>query len=346
MRGWWFVTLGAGLLCLHPGRAAGYCLTIPSGLNKPVAWSTTPVTYHVSDNLKDAALLKAIDDAFKTWEAVTCSTLKFTQGAQFKMCTESDKTKCAAGTVHFEHGTAYIYIFWYDATNKAAFPTADTNAYYNFLWFGMIVSIEGVSLAVNGFKYSWDVKGGDVTKTILDVQNEMIIMVGSVIGLTNSTNPAASMYPNMKFGDITKRSLHQDDIDGLTYLYLDKANTSCKAPPPPGASGCSGTAPAPDGANPTDGMPATDGLPSGDGPTTDAPLSTEQGLPLVDQGAKQCTSTTQCASDEVCTSEGFCVKTGGDDDGCGCRVGGLARADALVLLAMLGLMLALLRRRR
>jgi len=349
----WLVALGVGLamVCLHPARAAGYCVTIPQGLNKSVSWKTIPVTYRVSDNLTDAAMLTAIDDAFKTWEAVACSTLKFTKGAQFKICTESDKTKCTNGTVHFEHGTAYIYVFWFDSTNKAAFPAAaGTSAYYNFLWFGMTAGIEGGSLAVNAFTYKWNAAGGDATNSILDLQNEMTTMAGSVIGLTDSKVATASMWPTMKFGDTSKRALDPDDIKGLTHLYLDKSNASCTAPPPPGADGCEGSAPSPDG-QPTPGDGQPDGQPvTGDGQpvVTDAPVYTEAGMPIVDGTGSGCTSSADCPSGEVCTKEGVCVKTGGDDDGCGCRFGLPGRLPLPALLLALGMILGLfvLRRRR
>ena len=355
MRAWW-TTLSVGVaLCLAPLVAHGYCLNVPQGINKPVDWKTIPVTYQVSDNLTDAAMLKAIDDAFATWEAVKCSTMKFTKGSQFKICTESDKTKCATGTVHFDAFTnGYIYIFWYDSSNSTAFPVGDTNAYYTFINYDMPDTIKGGAIAVNAFKYNWNATGGDKTSPgIIDLQNEATTMVGSMIGLSDATIAAASMYPNLKFGDTAKRSLHQDDIDGITYLYFDKADTTCTLPPAPGADGCSGTAPAPDGGTPTgDGtVPTGDGtVPTGDGapPAGDGTIYTESGMPLTDSGSgKQCTSSAQCAEDEICSAEGICVKVGGgDDDGCGCRLDRQASRSLPLMLLIIGIPLILLRRRR
>jgi len=228
MRARWIATLSAALVLCLQADAAAYCLNVPASLGKPVAWKTIPVTYHVSDNLTDTAILAAIDAAFTTWGSVQCSTLKFTKGAQFKMCTETDKAKCAAGTVHFDHGTSYLYVFWYDSTNSSAFPVASTSAASTFLWFGMIGSIEGASVAVNAFQYKWNATGGDATQLIFDTQSEIMPLIGAVIGLTDSKTQGAVMYPGMAYGSTAKRTLTQDDKDGLVYLYQD---ASCSAPP-------------------------------------------------------------------------------------------------------------------
>jgi hypothetical protein len=341
MRAWWTALLGAGLVvaAIIPRQAEGFCLNIPQGLNKPVAWQTIPVTYRVSDNLTDASMLKAIDDAFATWGSVKCSTLKFTKGAQFKICTETDKSKCPTGTVHFEHGTSYIYIFWYDNSNKASFPTAASNAYYNYLWFGMTAQISGASLAVNAFNFKWNATGGDKTG-ILDLQNEATTMVGSVIGLTDPKIAGSSMTAQMTYGDTSKRDLAQDDIDGLTYLYFDTADTSCTKPGAPGANGCTGGTPATDGPPLTgDGKPpAGDGNPpvTGDGP----PASGDGYVPSGDG---------YVPSGDGYIPGGDAGSGGGgdDDDGCGCKLGHRGRLPlkALLLLA-LPVVLLVLRRRR
>jgi hypothetical protein len=190
-----------------------------------------PVTYHVSDNLQDPATLAAIDQAFATWAAVACAELSFVNGGQFTMCTAADKTACPAGTVHFDHATAEIYVFWYDAANASAYPANPQFFASRMLWYGTSQDLVGASIAVNGFDYAWDTTGGNATT--LDVQNEMTALVGGVIGMAKSTVPGATMYPDTQFGDTSKRTLAQDDIDGVTYLYPDP---SCPTPPPPDPS--------------------------------------------------------------------------------------------------------------
>ena len=319
MRAWWIAPLAVALVvCARPTPADGYCVNIPQGLTKEVTWKTIPVTYRVSDNLTDAAMLKAIDDAFKTWQDVKCSTMKFTKGAQFKICT--DKANCPSGSVHFDAmSNGYIYIFWFDSTNQASFPTANTSAYYSFVNYDLPDQIKGGGLAVNAFKYQWNATGGDPTAPgTLDVQNEMTTMAGAMIGLTDSTVTTASMYPQMKFGDTSKRALDQDDIDGISHLYFNAADTTCTKPTPPGASGCTGSAPVGDGGTTPTGDGGT--TPTGDG----SAIYTEAGIIYPDGGG---------------------TGSGDDDDGCGCR---FAAAPELPVPAALlvGLVLGLLVLRR
>jgi hypothetical protein len=331
MRARWIATLSAALVLCLQADAAAYCLNVPSALGKPIAWQTIPVTYHVSDNLTDTAILAAIDAAFTTWGSVQCSTLKFTKGAQFKMCTESDINKCPAGTVHFEHGTPYLYVFWYDSSNSSAFPTASTSAAYNYVWYGMIGSISAASLAVNAFQYKWDGNGGDQTNLVFDTQSEIMPLIGAVIGLTESKTAGAVMYPGMTYGSTTKRTLTQDDKDGLVYLYKD---ASCAAPPAPDPS-CGTVVP------PTDGGGTTTG--DGGGTTTGDGGGTTTG----DGGG-----TTTGDGGGTTTGDGGGTTTGdgggggGDDDGCGCVIGGHGqlRTGALLLLLCLGLVLVARRR--
>ena len=161
------------------------------------------------------------------------------------------------------------------------------------------------------------------------------------------------------YGETAKRTLAQDDVDGLSHLYLVKG---CAAPPSPGSNGCSKGTPVGDGPPPkldlgpsneggADG-PSTEGGRDGpvsgdkpasfDGPTSGSEASAEGG------SAKQCTSTSQCPAGYICSAEGQCVKVGGqqeEDEGCGCQVGSRGGGRLALLSLLLGGLL-LLRRRR
>ncbi|MBI5547657.1 MAG: matrixin family metalloprotease [Deltaproteobacteria bacterium] len=67
-----------------------------------------------------------------------------------------------------------------------------------------------------------------------DVRNTVTHEIGHVIGLDHVTNPAeATMYPSAALGDVDKRSLHQDDIDGLCDVYpKGKKTAECLAKDP------------------------------------------------------------------------------------------------------------------
>jgi hypothetical protein len=344
MRTWWIPLAATLALCGLQTDAQAYTLNLVNG--KSVTWTSVPVTYYVSKTA-DAKTQAAIDAAFATWQAVKCSTLTFKKGGTFTQCTTKNKASCPKNTVHFDHATNYIYVFW--VTAKAGWPYDAAGkqldikyASYYFTWFGMTQNLTGASIAVNAFNTTaipWSTTGEQAK---LDVQNEMTPLIGGVIGLADSGVKGASMYPGMTFGDITKRTLAQDDIDGLTYLYL---KTGCTKPPPPTDGGVTTKD---GGTTTTDGgtIPGKDSAAGSDmnNPGTDGGVTYDFG------GGSQCTSSSQCAADEVCTAEGSCKKVGGvgeEDDGC-CRVSHARSSTGLPYLCLLGLavLLGLARRRR
>jgi hypothetical protein len=228
-----------GVLVLGPRiDAAAYCLLKTNNTPDPyVAWQTLPVTYRVSTNVTDPQILAAIDQAFQTWQAVSCANLTFQKGASFNICTT---TPCPAGTVPFQHNQTSINIFWF--TSATGFPSSSQYVAYTNLLYTTQGAIIGAAIAGNAVKKTRSTSGSP-TLSELDVQNEMVAFIGRAIGLDDSNVPGASMAPMITFGDISKRTLAQDDLDGLAYLY---PVSGCPTPPQPGSNGCS-TPPPPDG---------------------------------------------------------------------------------------------------
>ena len=365
------LTISATLcLALISTQAWGYCLMKVSGATKPyVAWKTMPVEYRISSNLKDAKIRAAIAKAFTTWGSQKCSKLKFKAAADFTICADAACKTFTSPTVN------YISVYWFTTTSSLFANTSNPKVpYMSYVYFSHdnAGGFAGVSIGVNGSFYKWGTTGA---AGVLDVENEMATLIGGAIGLDDSKVVGATMYNKITFGDTTKRTLHQDDLDGLIYLYKDKG---CPSPPSPGANGCSsGSTTTPDGpvTPPKDGAvtppkdgPATppkdgtvtppadqgvgadktttgaDGLTGNEGGTT----YPEAGSADDTGGSSGCTRQADCASDEVCTIEGKCVKQGGgsaeDDGGCSCEVSGRP-GQALPLIMLIGLVL-LARRRR
>ena len=344
-----FVSLAVLALTLsYPVQLHAYCLLTVTGASKYVAWKTMPVGYRVSANLTDAGILAAINKAFATWEAPTCSKLAFKSTGTFALCTDAP---CLA----FGKTKGTIDIYWFtgksDLFKNTTTPSSPyaTFAYVNHDGAG---AISGGSIGVNAFDFKWKTTGEG---GFLDVQNEMTALIGGVIGLADSGIKGTTMSGKITYGETAKRTLAQDDIDGLTHLYLVKG---CPAPPSPGSNGCSKGTPVGDGPPPAlDLGPAPDS--GADGPTTkegggsdgpasgetsgsaDGPLASPEAS-TADSSGKQCTSSSQCADGYICSAEGACVKLGGgegdDDDGCGCEVGqgGGGGMALLGLLCLLG----------
>jgi hypothetical protein len=334
---------------LAPRLGSAGCLYKAKANTPYVAWTPLPVTYRVSDNLTDAKLLAAIDAAFQAWGSTPCSKLKFVKGQPFKACAAKP---CATGTVDFDHGTPYLYVFWFTTDWDQFKDPTDPKVKYasmSFFWQNNIGGIVGASIAVNAKDYTFspDASTG-CTGAVFDMHDFMMPLIGGVSGLTDSNVAGSVMSPDLKFCSIVKRTLTADDKLGLVYLY--KESSTCVVPTLD-ANGCysSGTTPTKDGGT----TPAKDGggTTPGDGGTTPAKEGgttpgLEAGTPGTDSGTGQgCTSNAQCASDEICAVDGKCVKTGGESGCCRVSHGGAELSSAWPLLICGLILLALLRRR-
>ncbi len=363
------------LTTLTAGDAFGYCLMKVTGAKTPyVKWTKVPAAYRISSNLKDAKIIAAIGKAFTTWGTVKCSKLKFTKAKAFTICAD------AACKAFNSPKTPYISVFWFTKKSGLFKNTANPKMpYMSYVYFSHdnIGGFAAVSIGVNGADYKWGTTGA---AGVLDVQNEVTSLVGAAIGLNDSKVAGASMYPKIQFGDTSKQTLHQDDLNGLMYLYKDKG---CPSPPPPGSNGCSsggtktdgkvtppkdggttkadsgGTTKADSGGTTKADSGGTTKADSGGTTKADTGGSTadtggtskaDGGTTYADGGGSSaCTKQSDCASGWLCTIEGKCVKQGGgdgdDDGGCNCAVPGRP-SPALPLALLLGLVMLAWRRRR
>ena len=245
-------------LCLAMDASA-YCLRYSSGNTHFSSWKTFPVTYRVSDTLTDAKLLAAIDAAFATWGGVSCSKLKFTKGEAFKQCLVEP---CDTGTVKFEHGTPYIFVFWVTTTWDKLAATSATS-YFTQDNAGTLTS---GSIAINAKDYQFSDSVASGCLGVFDLQSFMMPLIGGVVGLGSSDfKPSVMDGVPVAYCSTDKRTLTDDDKNALYYFYTDG---SCPKPPVPNpVSGCAGgpggpTTPGPEGARREVGPPL-DGSASG-----------------------------------------------------------------------------------
>jgi len=61
----------------------------------------------------------------------------------------------------------------------------------------------------------------------IDLKTVLVHEMGHVLGMGHSEHPEATMYADQPPGETKKRDLHDDDVDGVCYLY-DPAKTACK----------------------------------------------------------------------------------------------------------------------
>ena len=312
--------------------ASGYCLRVYSGSKPTAKWKTVPVGFRISDNV-NSEVRAAIEAAFATWAAAACTNLSFSNEGTFPIATTA-----------FQHNQRSIYVYWFE--EASGYPTENQFSAFTLSGHDNDGGIFFASIAVNAFAFQWNASGGD-PQGVLDVQNEMTYLVGSVLGLTDSTAADTVMRPPNVFGDTSKRALKQDDIDAIVALYPE--SDTCQAPPP--ASDCVGNHTGGDGS-----VSAADGgTPIGDlgGHSSDAgSLPVDAGVSgdgRLLQG-QSCQSSDNCSPGQSCSADGRCIAIGSNGvdgpagKGGGCSAGDLQSVFSLWagLLLTMGLFLLLM----
>ena len=75
-------------------------------------------------------------------------------------------------------------------------------------------------MEINDWNFYFTVSD-NLEETVFDVQNAVTHEMGHVLGLDHSTDPEATMYYSADEHDLNKRTLEQDDIQGLCFIYKD-----------------------------------------------------------------------------------------------------------------------------
>jgi hypothetical protein len=111
-------------------------------------------------------------------------------------------------------------------------------------WDGTVVALVNTSAPSHGWYLTCATTTpqcasyGDDKCIWVDVQNTMTHEAGHFIGLAHETHVTATMNPYSGPGDTAKRTLAQDDIDGLCTIYpANKATATCVVNAPHHSSG-------------------------------------------------------------------------------------------------------------
>lgn len=179
----------------------------------PLFWRFRTVVMHgdyfTSDDITPDQLRDALVRSIREWNsaASTCSDFNFVEGEPpFGIATN------LSPEVAYDRENRIIFreVWWPDDVST------DTLALTSSVYRVATGQILDSDIDFNGVDHSWS---DSDTNVLTDVENTMTHELGHVLGLAHAPDPAATMYAVSGRGDLEKRTLDQDDIDGLCHIY-------------------------------------------------------------------------------------------------------------------------------
>lgn len=214
---------------LAPTRAAAYQQTMtcnPTGIYAcgpgetalPVYWPQRVLRYHVNERGSDdfprgpdgkisQDLLDTIGASFAPWFSQDCASLAL----EYQGLTSVDEVGYDDDAARNLNVVMWKEDWPYDGASSAYALTSVT---FNPKT-GIIADAD---IELNGEYFTYTDTDED-SATIVDVRNTLTHEVGHFIGLDHSSVLGATMFAMAPEGELDKRTLHEDDVEGLCDIY-------------------------------------------------------------------------------------------------------------------------------
>ena len=206
---------GGGIYACEPGQR-------PIGIRWPKRTLTYRIHERGSDSAGDAgqvseALRQAARQSFAAWNQASCSDLNLVEGPLTSV--EAIGFSCKPAPSN-EGGDNLNLLVW-----RQQWPYASSGVY----------ALTSVTFNPStGIIYDADIEFNEQSFTFtltdqpsrvqVDVRNTLTHEAGHLLGLDHSALPEATMYGMAPLGELIKRDLHPDDIDGLCAIYPRGSN--------------------------------------------------------------------------------------------------------------------------
>lgn len=225
--------LGALVLLGASRPAEAYrCSRTGSELGPSLIWENRRIEWVADDALgqditDDAAELAAIRAAFDAWNTPDCSDLEFVFSG-----TRANVQAGASAGGPYQNVVVFLSEGW---PYERGVIAVTTNAYQPST--GVVYDAD-IELNDQHFKFVLADRGCDARPGTMDLQNTLTHEVGHIIGLdhppSTRANEDVTMFASAPPCETGKRSLEQDDIDGLCAIYpKGQPNQQCFVPEQP-----------------------------------------------------------------------------------------------------------------
>ncbi len=212
--------IAAAMLCASsPARAykrsrdkdTGVCLFLPNSS------ATYYINEHCSSDIADVnQCISAVRSAFDSWNSEACTDLSMGYGGTTTITEvgfDQDHWKDNINLVIFQENS------WLHSDPDTEKTIALTTTTYD-IDSGEIVDFD---IEFNGVNFDFTTLADQAP--MMDIQNTISHEVGHAIGLDHSLDPTATMFKSASAGEVSKRTLAQDDIDALCFVYPSDGET-------------------------------------------------------------------------------------------------------------------------
>ena len=221
-RRWMILPTVLAVLGFGAARAEAYVLQ-KAGSGDVIRWAESCIQYSLYESgvpgIEMSDLRDAIRASFDAWENVDCAYFYFE---------ETEDASCDQIGYQEDTGNMNLLIFRDTSWSIDGDHDASAIALTTTSWDDLSGRMLDADIEFNAQHFDFGVDG---SMNKADIQNTATHEIGHVLGLDHTNVREATMYPTAGTGDTDKRSLAQDDIDGLCKLYpLEHDRGICKAP--------------------------------------------------------------------------------------------------------------------
>ncbi len=171
-----------------------------TSIGAEIKWQSTSETAYVNASGGPGESLSAVQAAMQTWTAVPSSAFSFVYGGTTSKTDSDYGNNDGQNIICFGpmgvNGTLAENTFWFYSSGQMVDSDIQFNTSYPYATDGNSSSYDVQSLATHEMGHS--------------------LSLGDLYG---PSDVEKTMYGYGTRGDLSKRTLHQDDIDGVTYLY-------------------------------------------------------------------------------------------------------------------------------